>query len=164
MKWIHTINMSPYGMNLHDVNSYNMNSYDITNSCIWWCWCFLQYWNHHVKLLATILRWLRNNGFTINPLKWMGPQSKRLALTLAYTKMFNALEKEDRYHIPIDWPCNATELCMFIGCVNYYPNMSPSCAHILKPLTDQSSLTTYFINRGNAKGICKMRLLMAARA
>ncbi len=24
-------------------------------------------WNHHVKLLATILRWLRKNGFTIGP-------------------------------------------------------------------------------------------------
>jgi hypothetical protein len=26
-------------------------------------------WDHHVKLLATILRQLRENGFTINPLK-----------------------------------------------------------------------------------------------
>jgi hypothetical protein len=26
-------------------------------------------WDHHVKLLATILQQLRENGFTINPLK-----------------------------------------------------------------------------------------------
>ena len=26
-------------------------------------------WDHHVKLLATILRRLRENGFTISPLK-----------------------------------------------------------------------------------------------
>jgi hypothetical protein len=26
-------------------------------------------WDHHVNLLATILRGLRENGFTINPLK-----------------------------------------------------------------------------------------------
>ena len=26
-------------------------------------------WDHHVNLLATILRRLRENGFTINPLK-----------------------------------------------------------------------------------------------
>jgi hypothetical protein len=26
-------------------------------------------WNHHVSLLASILRQLRKNGFTINPLK-----------------------------------------------------------------------------------------------
>ncbi len=30
---------------------------------------FLNDWDHHVNLLATILRRLRENGFTINPLK-----------------------------------------------------------------------------------------------
>jgi hypothetical protein len=40
----------------------------------------------------------------------------------------------------MDLPCNATELHMFIGCVNYYCDMWPSCAHILKLLTDQSGL------------------------
>jgi hypothetical protein len=42
--------------------------------------------------------------------------------------------------------------------------MLPSHAHIFKPLTDQSGLTTYFMYRQNAKGICKMCLLMAADA
>jgi hypothetical protein len=40
----------------------------------------------------------------------------------------------------MDHPCNATELRMFIVCVNYYHGMWPSHAHILKPLTDQSGL------------------------
>ena len=40
----------------------------------------------------------------------------------------------------MDHAHNATELCMFIGCVNYYRDMWPSLAHILKPLTDQSGL------------------------
>ncbi len=40
----------------------------------------------------------------------------------------------------MDHPCNAIELRMFTGCVNYYPDMWPSHAHILKPLTDQSGL------------------------
>jgi hypothetical protein len=40
----------------------------------------------------------------------------------------------------MDHPHNATELRMFIGCVNYYQDMQLSCAHILKPLTDQSGL------------------------
>ncbi len=30
---------------------------------------FFNDWDHHVNLLATILRQLRKNGFTINPLK-----------------------------------------------------------------------------------------------
>jgi hypothetical protein len=42
--------------------------------------------------------------------------------------------------------------------------MSQSRAHILKPLTDQSGLITFFMDKQNAKGICKMRLLMAADA
>jgi hypothetical protein len=40
----------------------------------------------------------------------------------------------------MDHPCNATELRMFIGCVNYYHDMWPSRAHILKLLRDQSGL------------------------
>jgi hypothetical protein len=40
----------------------------------------------------------------------------------------------------MDHPHNATELCMFIGCVNYYHYMWLSCAHIPKPLTDQSGM------------------------
>ncbi len=38
----------------------------------------------------------------------------------------------------MDPPRNATELRMFIGCINYYCDMWPSHVHILKPLTDQS--------------------------
>jgi hypothetical protein len=40
----------------------------------------------------------------------------------------------------MDCPRNATELRMCIGCVNFYRDMWPSHAHILKPLTDQSGL------------------------
>ncbi|KAL7480128.1 hypothetical protein ACHAW6_005832 [Cyclotella cf. meneghiniana] len=47
-------------------------------------------------------------------------------------------KKEDILHT--DRPCNATELCMFIGCVNYYCNLWLSHAHNLKPLMDHSEL------------------------
>jgi hypothetical protein len=40
----------------------------------------------------------------------------------------------------MDCPCNATELHMLIGCVNYYLDMWPSRGHMLKLLTDQSGL------------------------
>jgi hypothetical protein len=67
----------------------------------------------------------------------------------------------------MDHPCNATELCMFIGCVNYYRDMLPSHAHILKPLTDQSCLEKRapikWIDEMQ-KAFDKMRLLMAADA
>jgi hypothetical protein len=59
----------------------------------------------------------------------------------------------------MDCPHNATELCMFLGCVNYYHDMWPSHAHFLKPLTDQSSLTDAI-----QQVFEKMCLLMAANA
>ncbi len=67
----------------------------------------------------------------------------------------------------MDCPCNPTELRMFIVCINYYRDMWPSHAHILKPLTDQ------FILKKRApikwtdemqKVFDKMHLLMAADA
>ena len=67
----------------------------------------------------------------------------------------------------MDCPRNATELRMFIGCINYYRDMWPSRAHILKLLTDQSDLK----KRASIKWtdemqqeFDKMRMLMAADA
>ena len=67
----------------------------------------------------------------------------------------------------MDWPCNATELCMFIGCINYYRDMWPSCAHVLKPLTDQWVLKKKAPIKWTdemQQAFDKMRLLMAADA
>jgi hypothetical protein len=66
----------------------------------------------------------------------------------------------------MDRPCNAEELCMFIGCVNYC-DMWPSRAHVLKLLTDQSSLKKKFPIEWTdemQQAFDKMRLLMAADA
>ncbi len=67
----------------------------------------------------------------------------------------------------MDRPCNATELCMFMCCISYYRDMWLSCAHILKPLTDQSGLKKRAPIKWTAemqKAFDKMRLLMAADA
>ncbi len=67
----------------------------------------------------------------------------------------------------MDHPHNATKLCMFIGCVNYYPEMWPSHAHALKPLTDQSGLkkkTPIKWTDEMQKVFDKMHLLMAVDA
>jgi hypothetical protein len=66
----------------------------------------------------------------------------------------------------MDCPCNATELRMFIGCVNYC-DMWPSCAHILKPFTNQSGLKKRAPIKWTddmQQAFDKMRLLMAADA
>ncbi len=67
----------------------------------------------------------------------------------------------------MDRPRNATELCMFIGCINYYRDMWPSRAHILKPLTNQSGLKKRAPIKWTddvQQAFDKMRLLMAADA
>jgi hypothetical protein len=64
-------------------------------------------------------------------------------------------------------PCNAIEMFMLIGCMNYYHDMWLSRAHILNPLTDQSSLKKKAPMKWTdemQKVIDKMRLLMAANA
>jgi hypothetical protein len=84
---------------------------------------------------------------------------------LAYTTRLEALKKEDRCHTTMDCSCNATELRMFIGCLNYYREMWPIRAHILKLLTDQSGLKKRALIKGTdemQQAFDKMRLLMAA--
>ncbi len=67
----------------------------------------------------------------------------------------------------MDWPCNATELCMFIGCINYYRDMWMSRAHVLKLLTDQSGLKKKIPIKWTdemQQAFDKMCLLMAVNA
>jgi hypothetical protein len=67
----------------------------------------------------------------------------------------------------MDCPCNATELRMFIDCINYYRDMWRSCAHILKPLTDQLGLKKKAPIKWTdemQKSFYKVHLLMAANA
>ncbi len=67
----------------------------------------------------------------------------------------------------MDYPCNITGLCLLIGYISYYPDMWPSCAHVLKLFTDQSGLKNKApIKRTDKmqKAFNKMRMLMAANA
>jgi hypothetical protein len=116
-------------------------------------------WDHHVNLLATVLWQIRENGFTINPLKceWAVKETDWLGYWLTPQGLKPWKKKKDAI-LHIDCSCNATELCMFIGCVNYYHDMWPSRAHILKPLTPIKWTDEM------QKAFDKMHLLMAVNA
>jgi hypothetical protein len=73
-------------------------------------------WDHHVNLLDTILQQLRENGFTINPLKceWAIKETDCLGYWLTPQGLKPWKRKIDAI-LHMDHPCNATELRMFIG-------------------------------------------------
>jgi hypothetical protein len=85
---------------------------------------------HHIKLFATLFRKLRANGFPINPLKceWAVKETDWLGYWLTPGGL-KPLKKKIDTILHMDHPCNATELHMFIGCLNYYCDMWPSHAH-----------------------------------
>jgi hypothetical protein len=146
---------SSYGNVLSDINNADIYIDDVGASS--------NDWDHHANLLATILRHLRENCFTINPLKceWAVKETDWLGYWLTPRGLKPWKKKIDAI-LHMDCPCNATELRMFIGYVNYYCGMWPSCAHILKPLIDQSSLKKKALIKWTdemQKAFDKMRLL-----
>ncbi len=114
---------------------------------------FSSVWNHQVKLLATILRWLCKNGFTIGP--FTRRQRNWLAWIMAYATMFTLKKKNINAILHMDWPCNATELCMFIGYVNYYR----TCCRVAQISLNQIDLQFDNLLHGQTK--CRKHLYNA---
>jgi hypothetical protein len=114
---------------LSDINDANVYIDDFS--------AFSNDWDHHINLLATILWQLRENGFIINPLKYKWAIKETYWLTPRGLKPW---KKKIDAILRMVCPCNATKLHMFIGCFNYYRDMWPSHAHILKLLTYQCGL------------------------
>ncbi len=112
-------------------------------------------WNHHVKLLSTILCWLCKHVFTINPLSVNGPSEKLTCLDNGFHHEVYTLENEHQCHTPhgSTLQCHRTVHVYWLRKLLSY--MSPSCAHILKLLTDQFGLTTNFMDRQYPKAFVK---------
>jgi hypothetical protein len=78
-------------------------------------------WNHHIKLLATIFVDYAKMALPLTHSSVNGPSEKMTGLDNGLHHDVYTIEKENIDAIVhMDQPCNATELCMFIGYINYY--------------------------------------------
>ena len=107
-------------------------------------------------------------GFTINPLKceWEVQETDWLAYWLISRGLKPCRQEIDTV-LKVERPLNTTKFRMFIEDVNYYKDMWPSRAHVLKPLTDMPGLKKKQKLNWTAEmqsAFDKMRQLMVADA
>ena len=101
---------------------------------------FIKDWNHHIicypPFYADCEKWLYHWPLkckgAVKETDWLGHWLTPRGLK-PWKKKIDAILHMDR-------PWNATELHVFIGCINYDCDMWQSHAHLLKPLTNQSGL------------------------
>ena len=109
-------------------------------------------WTANIKLIDEVLRLLKDNKFTVNPLKcertvkytdWIGYWITPTGLK-PWKKKVDAILQLDR-------PKTINNLRAFLGAVNYYRDMWLRRAHVLKPPTNKSGTKTFVWNNDTGK-------------
>ena len=94
-----------------------------------------------MDLLDEVLDWITANAFTVNPLKcdWAVQETEWLGYWLTPGGLKPWRKKIDAI-LHLYRPRTPKGLRIFVGAVNFYRDMWPSRAHVLKLLTDKSGL------------------------
>jgi Reverse transcriptase (RNA-dependent DNA polymerase) len=93
-------------------------------------------WDMHCASLTCILNVLEANNFTVNPHKceWAIQETDWLGYWLT-PKGLKLWKKKIAAILAMQHLQTVTQLCLFIGAVNFYRDMFPQRAHTLAPLT-----------------------------
>jgi len=122
-------------------------------------------WESHVNTLDEVLRRLKDNGFTINPLKceWAVKETDWLGFWLT-PRGLKPWRKKVEAILALKKPTNIKQLRGVIGLVNYYKDLWPRRAHTLKPLTDMTGKKSFQWTDEMDKSFEEVKKLVSADA
>ncbi len=119
----------------------------------------------HMEKVRKVLAHLQENGFTVNPLKceWAVQEMDWLGCWFTPNGV-KPWRKKIEAVLQLDTPKTVSDLCSFIGAVNFHRDMWPHCAHFLAPLASLTGKSTLEWTPEHQKAFKRMKAIIATDA